>query len=50
MKQMIVLMATIVLGICIAGLVIGFEDTARELVTVADGGLASVFTGAAIRP
>ena len=42
MKQLIVLVATIILGISIGGIVLGFNDTAQDLGNSAIGGLNSI--------
>lgn len=48
MKQLIVLIATIVLGVAIASLVLGFRTTATNIATSANGSINSVFSGAAL--
>jgi len=45
MKQLIVLVASVVLGVGIGGIVLGFNDTAKSLGTTASGGLDSIKTG-----
>ena len=43
MKQLIVLVATVILGIAIAGLVLGFQDNAETISENAETRLESVF-------
>ena len=44
MKQLIVLVASVILGIGIGGIVLGFNDTAQSLATSAQGGLGEIAT------
>lgn len=48
MKQLIVLIATIVLGVAIASLVLGFRTTATNISNSANSSINSVFSGAAL--
>lgn len=51
MKQLIVLIATIVLGISISGVILGFRSTADNLGTAANNGMNGIveaLSGAAI--
>ena len=43
MKQLIVLIATIILGIAIAGFIMGFGDTAEDLQESANTKIETVF-------
>lgn len=49
MKQLIVLIATIVLGVAIASLVLGFRTTATTLSSNANNSISNVFSGAAFQ-
>ncbi|MDO5331562.1 MAG: hypothetical protein Q4E99_02675 [Bacillota bacterium] len=42
MKQLIVLVASVVLGVSIGGIVLGFRTTATELGSAADNGLSYI--------
>lgn len=42
MKQLIVLVASVVLGVGIGGIVLGFGNTADQLNTTATGGLTAI--------
>ena len=44
MKQVIVLVAMIILGVGIAGMVMGFEVTAQTITGNADGQITTLFT------
>jgi len=44
MKQVIVLVAMIILGVGIAGMVMGFEATAETITNNADGQITTLFT------
>lgn len=44
MKQLIVMIATILLGIAIAVLVMGFQDSARTLTTGANNKITNTFS------
>ena len=44
MKQLIVLVATVILGIAIAGLVLGFQDNANTIAGNAETQLGTVFS------
>ncbi|MDO4553040.1 MAG: hypothetical protein Q4C22_05835 [Bacillota bacterium] len=44
MKQMIVLVSMVILGIFIGGLVLGFQDSAQEIATSADTRLDALFS------
>lgn len=43
MKQMIVLVAMVILGVAIATLVLGFGDSAEVIAGAADAGMEEVF-------
>jgi len=52
MKQLIVLIATIILGVAIGGIIIGFSGTAKTITTDAGNavsGIVSVYSNAAVR-
>ncbi len=44
MKQLIVLVATVILGIGIAGMVLGFQDNAQTIAGTAETRLGTVFS------
>lgn len=44
MKQVIILVAMIILGVGIAGMVMGFEATAETITNNADGQITTLFT------
>lgn len=45
MKQIIVLVAMIILGIAIAGMVLHFQDTAKVITDKAESGVTKIFDG-----
>jgi len=44
MKQIIILISTIILGLFIAGLILGFQDDAKDLADKGTKGMASLGT------
>ncbi len=45
MKQIIVLVSMIILGIAIAGMVLHFQETATDITEKANSGITKVFDG-----
>ena len=50
MKQLIVLLATVILGLAIAGLVIGLKTPAKTMTSNLQNHMQNTLTGSAIAP